>query len=88
MLKRYIAEIKVARAYFMYDLYNLYGPVSVITKEEDAVNINDYTYQPRPTNEEMVKLIEADLTDEIISILPEQCEGDEYGAKPGRTTTG
>ena len=53
--------------------------MSVITKEEDAVNINDYTYQPRPTNEEMVKLIEADLTDEIISILPEQCEGDEYG---------
>lgn len=79
LLKRYIAEIKVARAYFMYDLYNLYGPVSVITKEEDAVNINDYTYQPRPTSEEMVKLIEADLTDEIISILPEQCEGDEYG---------
>jgi len=33
----------------MYDLYNLYGPVSVITKEEDALNIADYKYQPRPT---------------------------------------
>ena len=79
MLKRYIAEIKVARAYFMYDLYNLYGPVSVITKEEDALNIADYKYQPRPTNEEMAKLIDENLTDEIINSLPEQCEGEEYG---------
>lgn len=79
VLERYIAEIKVARAYFMYDLYNLYGPVSVITKEEDAINIADYEYQPRPTNEQMVKLIEENLTDEIISKLPKQSEGDEYG---------
>ena len=79
VLARYIAEIKVARAYFMYDLYNLYGPVSVITKEEDAVNINDYKYQPRPTNEEMVKLIEADLTEEIINTLPVKCADSEFG---------
>ena len=65
----------------MYDLYNLYGPVSVITKEEDALNIADYKYQPRPTNEEMAKLIDENLTDEIINSLPEQCEGEEYGRR-------
>ncbi|MFV0555479.1 MAG: RagB/SusD family nutrient uptake outer membrane protein [Mangrovibacterium sp.] len=78
LLERYIAEIKTARAYFMYDLYNLYGPVSVITREEDAVNINDYTYQPRPTNQEMVALIETDLED-AIEILPETYADSEFG---------
>jgi len=39
--------------------------------EEDALNIADYKYQPRPTNEEMAKLIDENLTDEIINSLPE-----------------
>lgn len=78
LLERYIAEIKAARAYFMYDLYNLYGPVSVITKEEDAANINDYTYQPRPTSEEMVRLIESDLKD-AMNILPASYSDSEFG---------
>ncbi len=78
VLERYIAEIKTARAYFMYDLYNLYGPVSVITDEEDVVNLNDYTYQPRPSKEEMVALIEKDLLD-AIPVLPATYSDSEFG---------
>ena len=79
VLERYIAELKVARAYFMFALFNLYGPVYVVTDEAEALDMDNFEYKPRPTNEKMVELIEADLTDEIISILPGQCEGDEYG---------
>ncbi|MFV0391725.1 MAG: RagB/SusD family nutrient uptake outer membrane protein [Paludibacteraceae bacterium] len=79
LLERYIAELKVARAYFMYDLYNLYGPVSVITNENDAMNIKDYSYQPRPTGEQMVQLIEADLSDDVIEKLEVKYTDSEFG---------
>ncbi|WP_291557814.1 RagB/SusD family nutrient uptake outer membrane protein [Bacteroides sp.] len=79
LLKRYIAELKVARAYFMYDLYNLYGPVPVITDEADIPNLNKLGYKERPTKEQMVGFIKADLTEEIISSLPEKCRDSEYG---------
>lgn len=79
LLERYISEIKVARAYFMYDLYNLYGPVPVITDEKDIADIENLGYRPRPTNAAMVKLIEDDLTDEIISKLEVKYPDSEYG---------
>ena len=79
LLERYISEIKVARAYFMYDLYNLYGPVAVITDENTVIDINDPVYEPRPTSEEMVRLIEADLSDDVISRLEVRYPDSEYG---------
>lgn len=79
VLKRYLAELKVARAYFMFDLYNMYGPVPVITDEADIPNLNKLGYKERPTQEQMVGLIKADLTEEIINSLPEKLRGSEYG---------
>lgn len=78
LLKRYIAEIKALRGYFMYDLYNMYGPVSVVTKEKDAENLNDYNYQPRPSQTEMVKLIETDLK-EAAEVLEASYPNSEFG---------
>jgi len=57
----YIAEIRGARGYWMYDLYNMFGPVPVITNEEDALNTADYVQVARPEASEMVADIEADL---------------------------
>lgn len=79
LMKRYISEIKVCRAIMMFDLYKLYGPVAVITDENDIPRLNEIGYRPRPTNEEMVKLIEADLTDEIINGLEVTYPESEFG---------
>lgn len=77
--ERYISEVRVARAYFMYDLYNLYGPVPVITDPAEIKGINDNVYKPRPTSEQMVKLIEDDLSDEVLSKLETVYPDSEYG---------
>ncbi len=77
LFKRYIAEIKAARGYFMYDLYNLYGPVPVITEEERVIN-EDYDYRPRPTSEQMVDLIASDLK-EAAKDLPVSYSDSDFG---------
>ena len=79
LLNRYISEIRVARAYFMYDLYNLYGPVAVINDENETIDIDNPVYRPRPTREEMIRQIEADLTDEIIDRLEVTYPDSDYG---------
>ncbi|WP_321996579.1 RagB/SusD family nutrient uptake outer membrane protein [Draconibacterium orientale] len=78
LLERYIAEIKAARGYWMYDIYNLYGPVPFIVNEEDALNLTDYEQQTRPSNEEIVALIEKDLS-EAAEVLPIQYSSSDFG---------
>jgi hypothetical protein len=75
---RYIAEIKAARGYWMYDIYNLYGPVPFITKTEDALNLKDYQQVARPSNAEMVSLIEKDLK-EASEVLPAKFGSSDFG---------
>lgn len=75
---RYIAEIRVARAYWLYDLFNLYGPVPVIMNEEDALNPLDYEPQPRPTHEWMVNTITTEL-EEAAEILPKNYSSSDFG---------
>ncbi len=76
--ERYIAEIRVCRAYWMYDLYNLYGPVPVIMNEEDALFPLEYEPQPRPTNEWMVNTITTEL-EEAAKVLPKTYTSDDFG---------
>ena len=75
---RYIAEIKACRAYWMYDLLNMYGPIPVLTNTVDA--LDPVTYEPgeRPTVEEMVALIEKDYT-EAVDGLPKTYPSSEFG---------
>lgn len=76
---RYVSEVHVARAIMMFDLYKLYGPLSLITDEKDIPVLESVPYRPRPTSKEMVELIEADLTDDIISALEVQYADSEFG---------
>lgn len=64
--ERYIAEIKALRAWFMYILYDAYGPVSVRLNPE---NLNSDTSLPRPTKEAYVEAMVNDLED-AIEVLP------------------
>lgn len=76
--ERYIAEMKTARAYWMYDLYNMYGPLPVILDEEIALDPSQYVMEARPTKEWMVNTITADLR-EAADVLPARYESSEFG---------
>ena len=57
---RYIAEVRCARAYLSYILFDMYGPL-VVAPLEVLKNPLKEEPLPRYTNEEMVKFIEDDL---------------------------
>lgn len=61
--QRYIAECKTLRAFYMYTLYDWFGPVNV---KLDPATLMDNTATPRPSSEEYVGYIEKDL-DEALS---------------------
>jgi len=66
---KYIAELRCLRAYFVADLYMLYGPLPVIvTKNEAYYPSSDYK-PSRPTKEWMTNFIETELK-ECASDLP------------------
>lgn len=57
----YIAQIRALRAFFVYDIYRLYGPMPLIVDSEKALN-PDPDYKPqRPSTEEIKQLIETEL---------------------------
>lgn len=76
--EQYVAEIKAARAYWMYDLYNMYGPVPVILDPEIALNLDEYVPGARPTAAQMVEAIETDLKD-AIELLPSSYPESDFG---------
>ena len=55
---RYIAEVKTLRAYYMYLLFDWFGPLNV---KLDAATLMDNTITPRPTHEEYVGYMLDDL---------------------------
>ena len=57
---RYIAEVRCARGYLSYILYDMFGPL-VIAPIEVLDNPLNETPLPRLSREEMVKFIEDDL---------------------------
>ncbi|MCF8346686.1 MAG: RagB/SusD family nutrient uptake outer membrane protein [Bacteroidales bacterium] len=73
---KYIAEIKALRAFFVYDLYRLYGPMPLIIEKERAL-YPDPDYKPeRPSSEEVEEFLRTELRD-AADLLP--VEQNEYG---------
>ncbi|HEY0053836.1 MAG TPA: RagB/SusD family nutrient uptake outer membrane protein [Pedobacter sp.] len=62
------AEAKGLRAWFMFILFDLYGPVNV---KLDPNTLNSTVIEPRPSNEAYVAAMEKDLT-EAIAVLPDK----------------
>ena len=77
---RYIAELRVVRALWMYDLFDLYGPVPAITDPEKILNpTQDFTVT-RPSREEYITFVETELKEVInAKILPVAWTGSDYG---------
>lgn len=72
---RYIAETKVLRAFYMFTLYDWFGPVNV---KLDPATLMDNTIMPRPSKEEYIGYMERDLNEAIeSSALPEKYNGDQ-----------
>lgn len=67
----YSAEAKGLRAWFMFILYDLYGPVSV---KLDPATLNDNEVLPRPSQADYVAAMESDLQSAIAG-LPDKYNG-------------
>jgi hypothetical protein len=61
---QYLAEAKVLRAWLMYILYDLYGPVNA---RLDPATLTDTTITPRPSTEEYCQQIETDLKEALVT---------------------
>lgn len=59
---RFIAEVKTLRAFYMYTLFDWFGPVNV---KLDPTTLMDNTILPRPSQEEYIAYIEKDLQEAI-----------------------
>lgn len=76
----YIAQVKCARGWLAYILYNLYGPVPVADLKI-LLNPKTEVILERPTDEWMVEFIETNLTEAINGGLPYPTEqsADDWG---------
>lgn len=72
--ERYIAEAKTLRAFYMYVLYDWFGPVNV---KLDPETLMDNTIEPRPSKETYVAAMLRDLQDAIgTASFPDKYNGD------------
>lgn len=72
---RYIAEAKILRAFYMYTLYDFFGPLNV---KLDPSTLMDNVIEPRPSKETYIGYIEKDLEDALATAsLP-----DKYNDNP------
>ena len=70
----YIAEVRALRAFFMFDLYRLYGPMPMILEADQAIN-PDPDYKPyRPTSEEVGTFLTTELRAAADALPVEQAE--------------
>lgn len=77
---RYIAELRTVRALWMYDLFDLYGPVPVIVDREDIINPSADKQITRPTREWYVHFVESELIEIIASeVLKVAWDKSDYG---------
>lgn len=67
----YVAEAKALRGWFMYILYDLYGPISV---KLDPATVNSIEVTPRLSKADYVKAMESDLQAAIAG-LPDRYNG-------------
>jgi len=75
--KRLTAELIGLRAIYGHQLYNLYGPLNIVTDPVAATDPNT-PFLPRPTAAEMVAVIENDYKTAAAG-LPVKFTGDDYG---------
>lgn len=58
---RYAAEVRALRAFFVYDIYRLYGPMPLIVEKDKAL-YPDPNYKPeRPTADEVEQFVKTEL---------------------------
>lgn len=77
--KRFIAEAKALRAYFALQLFDLYGPVPIVTDVEVATDITKIHQPSRPTSAEMVSFIETELKAAAADLPESYDSGTDYG---------
>lgn len=81
---RFIAELRCARGWLAYLLYDLYGPIQIATLEQLENPLQEEIIE-RPTKEWMVSYIETELN-EAIKVLPANYAASD--ANYGRFTKG
>ena len=75
-----IAQLKCIRSIYAFDLYDMHGPIPIMTDPEVVMNIavaQDYN-PSRPTKEEYVSALETELL-EISDILPLSYDAGNFG---------
>jgi starch-binding outer membrane protein, SusD/RagB family len=72
---QYVAEAKVIRAFYMYWLWDFFGPVN---PKLDPATLTDTTIIPRMSNAEYVAAMESDLNDAIASASLQETTNDEW----------
>ncbi|TKG95435.1 RagB/SusD family nutrient uptake outer membrane protein [Puteibacter caeruleilacunae] len=77
--ERYIAEVRVLRAYFALQLYDLYGPVPLTTDIEVATDINTIHQPERPSKQEVVNFIVTELNAAADKLPVRYSSGNDYG---------
>jgi hypothetical protein len=76
---RYIAEAKILRAFYMYTLFDFFGPLNV---KLDPSTLMNNEIEPRPSSETYIGYIEKDLNDALATAsLPDRYNDnpDEWG---------
>ncbi|BDD10697.1 hypothetical protein FUAX_31290 [Fulvitalea axinellae] len=77
--QRSIAEVKALRAYFAYQVYDMYGPLPLVTDIEVATDINKIHQEERPTAESVIGFIETELKAAIAKLPVEYSGEEDYG---------
>lgn len=75
---RFISESRALRAFYAFNLLDLYGPVPIITDYEEALAISSDTQPERPTGQWMVDFITSELN-AVIPNLPASYSDDNFG---------
>jgi len=70
---QYLGEVKAMRAWLMYILYDLYGPLNPIL---DPTQLSNLVMKPKMTAEEYIKAMEKDLLEAITLIPTEKYNAD------------
>ncbi len=76
LVEEYTKQLKGLRAFYMYTLYEFFGPVNTII---DPTKLNDSEYQTRMTEAEYRASIESDYEAVFSSKLPDVQTGDMHG---------
>lgn len=61
LIDRYTAEVRTLRAFFAFNLLDLYGPVPIIIDPDQVKDIKNLPKLERPTREWMIEFIEGEL---------------------------